>query len=300
MSTLVQFVHKCNSQGYLRTIEAALEWRIAQHLPLGGRWDNYHAFLMFKVFHGRVPDPGAQTFSDYLYSLKINGELEDPLRVFITDKEYVKLFIKSVLGDSYNVPTIAVVNSVHILNSFEFPHRCCIKATHGSGHTVIRRHGEQIDFDKIRSWFDYNHYNTTRERNYRTLRPKIIVEPLLFDSDNIEDYKFFCWKGRPKLIQVDSNRYSDHRRDIFDIRWNKMPYSIAYPTSDEAIPPPKNLPHMLEVAEKLSSYFHSIRVDLYTNGNDIFVGELTNCHGSANKRFIPLSGEEHFSRIFFA
>ena len=32
-------------------------------------------------------------------------------------------------------------------------------------------------------------------KNYLNLKPKIIIEPLLFDDDNIIDYKFFCYKG---------------------------------------------------------------------------------------------------------
>ena len=37
---------------------------------------------------------------------------------------------------------------------------------------------------------------------------------------------------------------------------------------------------MLEAAAKLAKGFSFIRVDLYTNGTDFKVGEITNCHGS--------------------
>src|SRR5262249_54252237 len=72
------------------------------------RWgDRVYGFLLFYASHRRRPN-NSMTFNDVLYRIKTTDKILDPLRVFITDKEFVKLYIKAVVGDEYNVPTLAV------------------------------------------------------------------------------------------------------------------------------------------------------------------------------------------------
>mgnify|MGYP000120846137 CR=1 FL=1 len=55
---------------------------------------------------------------------------------------------------------------------------------------------------------------------------------------------------------------------------------------------PKNYLEMLAVAAKLAKHFDGlIRIDLYSNGDDIKLGEITNCHGSARERILPAGKE---------
>jgi hypothetical protein len=69
--------------------------------------------------------------------------------------------------------------------------------------------------------------------------------------------------------------------------------------SSKVVQRPQNLDVMLRVAEALSSFFGLIRIDLYSNDEQCVVGEITNCHGNAGERFIPLSGELVASEILF-
>jgi hypothetical protein len=255
--------------------------------------------MHFRLAHGRSPDVSAPMFSDQLHKLKTSGELENPLRVFVTDKEFVKLFVKAMAGDEFNVPTIAILHNPSEVRSFVFPDRCCIKATHGCTQGFIRKRGEAIDIDRIVSWLGYSHYLSTRERNYLRLTPKIIVEQLAFDNENAEDYKIFCFDGEPKLIKVDLDRHTNHTCKIYDRDWKDTGCSIRYPMSTRDVPRPANLDHMLALARKLSWPFSSLRVDLYTNGESILVGELTNCSGSAREHFIPRAAEAVVSAICF-
>ena len=56
---------------------------------------------------------------------------------------------------------------------------------------------------------------------------------------------------------------------------------------------------MLKIAEKLSEDLNFVRVDLYSNGIECLVGEITNCYASASQTFVPLNSEEKASRIIF-
>lgn len=248
--------------------------------------------------HRRIPTHKL-LFNDVLYRIKTSDEITDPIRIFVSDKELVKLFVKAVVGDQFNVPTIKVIHTIEEFKDYQLPSDCCIKPSHLSGKVILRRQNSPVDIDEITKWYKSTFYQVNREANYKTLKPKVIVEPLIFDSDNLSDYKIFCYMGRPKLIQVDVDRHIEHTRKIFDLEWNEMPFSLGYPRSPRQLEKPKNLDQMLLVASSLSSYFNFVRIDLYSNGNECLVGEITNCHGNAGENFIPKSGEAIASNMIF-
>ena len=64
---------------------------------------------------------------------------------------------------------------------------------------------------------------------------------------------------------------------------------------------PNNLSEMINIAEKISKYFNFIRIDMYTNNKEIFVGEITNIHGGATEKFLPSGyfSEIQFSKLYF-
>ena len=131
------------------------------------------------------------------------------------------------------------------------------------------------------------------------MTPKIIVEPIIFDKTDNFDYKFFCFKGVAKFIQIDFNRFENHTRLYFDRDWNELDFSINTKKSSLQLFKPLNFEQMLEVAGKLSKDFEFIRVDLYTNGKQIFVGELTNWPESNILNFIPPKKEKEASQLLF-
>lgn len=260
--------------------------------------DKVIAYKRFIRIHKRIPR-NSLLFNDVLFKIKASDEIINPLRVFVSDKEFVKMYVKSVVGDEYNVPTIKILNSYDEVERFSFPENCCIKSTHASGQVIFRKNNEPIDFFKIKSWFGINYYKKTRERNYKTLTPKIIVEPLIFSDCNLTDYRFFCYKGRVKMVTLDIGKYSGYCRAFYDLDWNELPFSLGYPKADKKISRPGNLEEMISVAQRLSEHFNFVRVDIYSNGEKCYVGELTNCHASAGQKFIPVSAEKMASNMIF-
>jgi hypothetical protein len=270
-------------------------------LPENRAGDKWASYARFVATHRRFPSD-AKRFNDALFKLKTSDEILDPLRVFVSDKELVKLYIKAVVGDQYNIPTITVLRTTQAVDDYDFPANCCIKATHASGRVILRKNGAPIDKEQIKSWFDLNYYRMRREANYKTLKPKVIVEPLLFDSDNVEDYRCFCLNGEVKMIMIDMNIRDKpaRRRLLFDANWNVQPFSIGYPKAAQLMPRPANLDEMLDVVRQLSRRFGGlIRVDLYSNGERLFVGEITNTHADAGQSFIPLAAESMASELIF-
>jgi len=272
--------------------------RIRNWLPYGETGDRLYHRLNFMRKHRRLPN-GRMMWNDVWYRVKTTDEILEPLRVFVSDKEHVKRFVKAELGDEYNVPTLAVLRSADEVDGYDFPADCCIKPTQASGQVILRKNGEPIDRERIKRWFGINYYYAGREWNYRPLKPKVIVEPLIFGGTNVEDFKIFCFNGEPRLIQVDIDRYINHTRKFFDVDWREQDFSILYPRSTAEFPRPASLEKMLAAARKLSAPFSFVRVDLYTDNRQVLVGEITHCSDNAGGVFLPRSAEATASQHMF-
>jgi len=286
------------SQGAARKALRSLYRGCVGLVPRNRAGDRLVAFANFVLRHRRLPTR-RMLFNDMLYRIKTTDEILDPLRVRVSDKELVKTYVREKVGDGHNVPTIAVLRSPGEVDSYDFPPVCCIKPTQASGHTILRLGGEPVDRERIKSWFALDHYAYTREANYRDLEPKIIVEPLIFGGGDLRDYKFFCVDGAAKLVQVDVDRHTDHKRCLLLPDWTPQDYGLLYPKTAYVPERPANFGTMIEVAEKLAAPFGFVRVDLYSDGASCLVGEITHCHGSASEPFHPRSAEWTASQVLF-
>jgi hypothetical protein len=283
----------------LRNIFFGITKAIFSALPRNKAFDRIYQLSSFYRAHCRFPS-NKMLLNDVLYRIKTSNEIVDTLRVFTSDKEYLKWYVGMAVGEKFNVPTLGIISNKNDLLTYKFPDKCVIKPTHSSGRVIVRKNGEKIDLKLISKWFDHNHYKSGREANYKFLQKKIIVEPIIFNNQNIVDYKIFCYLGKPKLIQVDIDRFSNHTRLFFNRQWKKQNFSISYPINKKAFTKPANLKTMLKLAASLSKNFSLVRVDIYSNGRECLVGEITHCSENAHGRFIPHSSEEMASKIIFS
>jgi hypothetical protein len=267
-------------------------------LPKTRAFDYGFALIQFLNAHRRLPRKSGGGFNDALFYIKTSNEMLDPLRAYVSDKAQVKQYVKAKIGDDHNVPTIAVIDSYEEALGFPYPADCVIKPTHMSAEVIRRRAGSAVDFTKVRTWFDTDFYDVTREANYRHLRPRVIVEPYIFGRETVDDYKVFCLNGRALIVQVHLDRYTHHTQNLYTTDWEMLPFAVDYPIGPGR-PRPANLNQLIDLAAKLSDEFNFVRIDLYTDYQTILVGEITNCHQSALARFMPAEGEAIVSRILF-
>ena len=268
-------------------------------LPHSDWGDRMYAHQHSRNAHGRPPAPNTYPvrFNDYLFKMKTDGTLLEPMRQFISDKEYVKTYIGGTVGWEHTVKTLAVLRHPDEVDSLKLEHfPCVLKPTHTSGNVIFITDLEvPLERDLLRSWFTIDYYKQTREQNYRFLRPKIIVEEF-FSEDGVtppKDFKVFCFGGGgvPEIVQVDSDRHIRHTRNLYDIGWNRLPFAFGFPDKPENDAKPAQLDKMLNVAARLAEPFSFVRVDMYTNDSEIKVGELTNCPENAGGRIVPRFGE---------
>ena len=106
-------------------------------------------------------------------------------------------------------------------------------------------------------------------------------------------YKIFNFNGEPVLIQVDFDRFTNHRRNFNTTNWEFVNLEIAYPSdATRKITKPACLDKMLEFARILSKGIPHLRTDFYVINDKIYFGELTFYHGAGNEKFSSIEWEK--------
>jgi hypothetical protein len=258
----------------------------------------------YKKIHGVYPDlEHPRNLSEKLIWLMLN--YRDERMEMCSDKFAVRDYYQEVLQtDKYLIPCLGCYDHVNDIDFDKLPNRFVLKATHGSGWNYIctdksklTKKQKRIILSDCNYWLTHNLARYGREWNYRNIKPRIICEAFI-GSDNGEapfDYKFFCFNGEPKMIQVDADRFIDHKRNFYDIHWNLLNATdqlVNKHITDRQPEPPRDLDEMLSIARRISSNFPHVRVDLYNVSGRIYCGEMTFFHDAGLSRFEPESFHE--------
>ena len=279
-----------NTPPSLRVRAARLISAILKRILPRNNWGDFiFGLCVFRYSQGRFPQVfSPRGYSDLLFKMRTDGTLLDPLRQFVSDKEFVKHFVGAVVGWEHTVKTYKVLHSPNEVDDLELERiPCVLKPTHACGPVMFVTKDEPIlDREQLKSWFKIDYYKESREINYKYLRPKVIVEEFFSEDGQTvpNDYKVFCFNGIPKFIQVDSDRYSGHYQHFYDLAWNRLKFTAGFFARPKDDPKPQMLDDMLDIAAQVSRPFPFVRVDMYSTDTEVKVGELTNCpHGSVRK-----------------
>lgn len=217
-----------------------------------------------------------------------------------SDKYEVRKYIKSLGLKDILTKCYGVWDNIDDINFEELPQSFAIKCTHDCGSTVLVENKSSLDKTGIthflRQHLNYKMGYDTCEPHYTRIKPRIMAEELLHDSGNdvfssksAVDYKMWCINGKVEWVFVCYDRHLDSQGvdpnghstvfDVYDVKeWKPMRH---YLTDDfkrvtfKDVPRPKNLNQMIDIAEKISSSFHQVRVDLYNIQGKIYFGEMT-------------------------
>lgn len=233
-------------------------------------------------------------FTEKLQHYKIN--YRNPDMCNCVDKYLVRGFVKSRGCEQYLNELYGIYDKADDINFAVLPEKFVIKTTDGGGgeNILICRDKFTLDIPNViktvNNWRDKDVSSMTYEWAYIGAKSsRIIVERYLEDPKNmdlsIDDYKFFCFEGKVEFLVVDIDRYSGHKRNFYTKNWKLLDVSSDCPKADREVPQPEGLAEMIIVAEKLSSGFPFVRVDLYNIQNTVLFGEMT---------FYPWSGYVQF------
>lgn len=260
-----------------------------------------YAWLDVVARFGRRPNRPDERFNDFLYALKVSDELDSPLRRRITDKALAKGFVEERLGPGRTLPTLAVLDSAAALAAFRpAAYPVAVKPTHSSGH-LIRVDSDQDWVGALRpmtTWLSHDHFRRALERIYAGLARRVIVEPWLDESLYLEG-SVHCRQGVPKVVSI-INRYEKTRQSFAASDRRALGVSLGFPLTEFHLTDWAFFDPLLDDARRLSAGLSYVRVDFYTDGRRVVIGELTNLPAAGRGRFHPADGEEIFSAVFFA
>lgn len=258
--------------------------------------DEHYLKMVYRIQFGKklnLVDP--QTYSEKIQWLKINDR--KPEYTMMVDKCEVKKYVAGIIGEEHVIPTLGVWNRFEDIDFSTLPDQFVLKCTHDSGGLAICKDISKFEIDKARKGISnclkHNYYFGLREWPYKNVKPRIIAEKYMEDSQthDLRDYKFFAFDGDVKALFIASERYggSEPKFDFFDADYNHLPIKNGHPNADELPPKPICFDQMKEFASKLSKGFHQIRVDFYEVNGEVYFGELTFSHWSG---LVPYEPEE--------
>lgn len=213
----------------------------------------------------------------------------------LVDKHSVREYVIDKIGEEYVNECYGVYDSVKEINFDSLPNKFILKAVHASSYNLIVKDKSKLNQEKVKQllkkWINTNqYYRTGLEWAYKDVKPRIIADKFLKEPNKevLNDYKFFCFNGKPKFVQIDIDRGIKDYRCFYDMNWEKQPYvkgsSLLFEVEVEK---PSNFDEMKIFAEKLAGKLPFVRVDFYSiNGKTIF-GEMTFYPGDGRKDFKP-------------
>lgn len=254
--------------------------------------------LQYRIKMGFWPDfkyPKRFTEKLQLYKMMYRN----PVMHQCVDKYEVRKYVESkglghILNDLYGV-----YDKPEDIDFDTLPNQFVMKTTTGGGgqNVIIVRNKSTEDYNvlrqKLSQWSSDNNLGALsgREWAYTQCKPRIIIERLLNDnsqvgSEDLIDYKFFCFGGKPYSVQVDMGRFEGHRQNFYDMQWRTLGVHCTYPEG-EGVTEPQIFDEMKSLASQLSSDFPFVRVDLYNVEGKVYFGELTFYPSSGYGKFHP-------------
>lgn len=235
-------------------------------------------------------------FNEKLNWLKLNHI--HPEYTQLVDKLAVRDYIREKIGEDYLFPLLGSWDSFDDIDFDALPDKFVLKCNHDSGSVKLITDKSKMDKAALKAFFErrlaMNAYCLGREYPYKDVPPKMMAEAFMEapDGGGINDYKFFCFHGEPKLLFVATDRATDVRFDFFDMDFQHLDIVNIHEQSGKEIQKPSCFEEMKSLAETLSQGMEFVRIDLYEIGGRVYFGEFTFFHGGGFYLFYPAHWEK--------
>lgn len=241
----------------------------------------YLKIKYFVKFRKKLDVDNPLTFNEKIQWLKLYDR--KPQYTEMADKYKVKKIVSDLIGEEHIVPNYGVWDRFEDINFEELPDQFVLKCTHDSGSVLICRNKEEFNKKYARMHFNLalkrNYFWGGREWCYKNIKPRIIAEKYLPGLDNqIVDFKFFCFGGRPRYVYVSAGleNHSTARISFCNLDYTLAPFQRSDYAQFEVLPPkPAHYDEMIEIATKLSMGTTLVRIDLYECDDKVLFSEMT-------------------------
>lgn len=242
--------------------------------------------LYFVKFRKKLNIKNPKKFNEKLLKLRLENYNNNPLVKKCSDKYAVRQYVEEKGCADTLVKLIGAFDNFEDVDWDKLPNEFAMKLNVGCGYNYFCKDKSSICKEDIipivEKWFKKNPWMGYAEMQYKDVPKKLIFEELLHGKNNDapEDYKVYCFHGKPIAVLYMSGRFSKEiDAFFFDEKWNFLgvPKKYAHISFDsDFIPPkPQSLNVMIETAQKLSSGFPFVRVDFYDCDGKAVFGEMT-------------------------
>jgi hypothetical protein len=228
-----------------------------------------------------LKDP--KTYNEKLQWLKLY--YRRPLLSTMADKVAVKEYVANRIGNEYVVPLLGVWNDVKDIEWDNLPMRFVLKTNHDGGNygVILCKDKSMINRRKVEKRLQKSLQRDTfllgREWPYKDIPHKVFAEQYIEDAsrNDLEDYKFFCFDGKVRLLYIATERQSESgvKIDYYDEFFNHLDLKQSHPNA--IVPPPKpfHFELMKSLAEILSEGIPHVRVDFFEANGKVYFSEFT-------------------------
>ena len=238
---------------------------------------------IFKRATGKSLDlNNPKSFNEKVQWLKLYWQ--HPFVVKCADKYEVRSFIKERHCEEILNTLYGVYNDTSEIDWEKLPEKFVLKTTNGCGTNIICKDKDELDkeevFTKLNKWLKTDYSLQFAEIHYSKMTPRIICEKYIETEDGLlpNDYKVFCFNGKPKFIlAINERETGTHQRYFFDLDWNPLEFEKKKDISKSYNTPrkPNSLSQMIDSSLRLSEGFPFVRVDFYDGKNKPIFGEMT-------------------------
>ncbi|MGD6802078.1 ATP-grasp fold amidoligase family protein [Rossellomorea aquimaris] len=217
-------------------------------------------------------------FNEKIQWLKLNWQ--HPLVSKCGDKYAMREYVESCDSGEILNTLYGVYEDPSQIEWNKLPQKFALKATHGCGFNIICDDKNKLDkeavLQQLNKWMKVDYSNKNAELHYKKMTPRIICEEYIETDSGFfpDDYKIYCFNGKPQIVLVCTDRKMGYRRSLLNVDWEKIDITKEGYNFD---PPnkPKCFDEMLKYAEVLSKPFPFVRVDFYDYNGKPSLGEMT-------------------------
>jgi len=275
MNILERTFVSLNGRGYLRFIPDELCLR-----------------LLYRIhFHKKLNLNDPKTYNEKLQWLKLHDR--KPFYPKMVDKYEAKKYVAERIGDEYIIPTLGVWDHFEDIDFGLLPQQFVLKCTHDSGGLVICKDKKKFDYDsarkKINRSLKHNYYWAGREWPYKTVKPRIIAEQYMEDSNlhELKNYKIFTFNEVAKTLFVSSDcDKGETDAGFFDGDFKHLEFNWGSSHNEQMHEKPAAFEKMIQCTEIMAQRIVKFKVDFYEVDGNTFFGELTFFDGSSFDRSI--------------
>jgi hypothetical protein len=179
---------------------------------------------------------------------------------------------------------------VRELADVALPEHWVLKPNHRSGLVHFGRGPPDTEMlrELTRDWLRERQFVEEGEWGYSQAAPALFVEETLGEPGHPpRDYRLYVFEGEPKLIAVETSRYTGTSRRCYTPDWEPLQARVEGIPFCEVEPRPGCLEEMLAAAGRLGAPFDFIRVDFYLVDGEVVFGEFAAYPGSGIRRLQP-------------